>query len=331
MASVMKANRRQAFTLIELLVVIAIIAVLVGLLLPAVQKVREAASRMQCGNNMKQIGLAVQNYHSTFGTLPPVEGVADQHRDQLLRWCHIRRLPGTFGTVFFYILPYIEQNVLYNASVNKVGVGDSMFVPVANSTIKIYSCPSDLSPTTNMTSQFVGVNGPSTSYAANTMVFNPTSSQSITQAIPDGTSLTIMFTERFRNCGNNASVAGTTYYQPAWTYNTQSSLPAVSPLAIGGSPSFGPPFITASTSMAAIPNYSYPIPVLGVPPAGAIPFQTSATALTCLPYVVQSAHSGVIQCCMGDGSVKNVTQGVSLTSWYGACVPNDNKIPGGDW
>src|SRR5262249_24576202 len=129
-------RHHRGFTLIELLVVIAIIAVLIALLLPAVQSAREAARRAQCTNNLKQIGLAMHNYESTNGTLPPgVKGCC-------------------WGTWLVFILPYVEQGPLFNAW-NSTGNdrtaltdGDFRYWGATNTTVTYsrvaaYYCPSD--------------------------------------------------------------------------------------------------------------------------------------------------------------------------------------------
>jgi prepilin-type N-terminal cleavage/methylation domain-containing protein/prepilin-type processing-associated H-X9-DG protein len=121
-------KRRGAFTLIELLVVIAIIAILIGLLLPAVQKVREAASRSQCQNNLKQLGLALQNYHDTYQGFPFEFNKAG---------------PGGSSVSFYIlILPFIEQSNMYNSYVAGGYNGTTGLQPV-----KIYLCPSRRSTT----------------------------------------------------------------------------------------------------------------------------------------------------------------------------------------
>src|SRR5215469_6826254 len=125
-------SSRKAFTLIELLVVIAIIAVLIGLLLPAVQKVREAANRAKCENNLKQIGLACHNYHDTNEGFP---------MDQTI-W------PGATVAVssFALLLPYLEQQGLYLALYKQVTTGNPPAGTPGSATatpLSVLACPSD--------------------------------------------------------------------------------------------------------------------------------------------------------------------------------------------
>jgi len=145
--------RRSAFTLIELLVVIAIIGILIALLLPAVQKIREAAARMQCANNLKQIGLAAHNYESSFTTLPPGYNgpVPNIHYLQLPGWSSTSPIPNAHWTgSLVYLLPYVEQGNIYsqlqtmnNPSYTGPWYGVNPDWTLAHTQIKTFLCPSD--------------------------------------------------------------------------------------------------------------------------------------------------------------------------------------------
>jgi prepilin-type N-terminal cleavage/methylation domain-containing protein len=168
----MRRLPRYAFTLIELLVVIAIIAILIGLLLPAVQKVREAASRLKCQNNLKQIGLACHNYESSNSCFPPAS-------------TFIRTTPGflSYG-VHAYLLPFVEQDNLRNLINLDLPYNASTNIPAAKVKIPIYVCPSEVNDRERL-------DGPIThyplSYGANVgtwLVFDPISGESGTGAFP---------------------------------------------------------------------------------------------------------------------------------------------------
>jgi prepilin-type N-terminal cleavage/methylation domain-containing protein/prepilin-type processing-associated H-X9-DG protein len=217
-------RQRSAFTLIELLVVIAIIAILIGLLLPAVQKVREAAARSQCQNNLKQLGVAAQNYHSAFERFPPgvnlnqvVTGLYDTANGKNDLSSPPPVFPGQSFSLFEALLPFLEQEIIYSKlnlnganSQYTAGNCDSPFAPGAQ-IIKTLLCPSDTAP-----AQTNYLNGGQTlTFGANTYggcagvhsfyigdnrmdgIFWYNSSVKITDIV-DGSSSTIAFGERLR-------------------------------------------------------------------------------------------------------------------------------------
>jgi prepilin-type N-terminal cleavage/methylation domain-containing protein/prepilin-type processing-associated H-X9-DG protein len=197
----MRTDRRGGFTLIELLVVIAIIAILIGLLLPAVQKVREAAARMKCTNNLKQFGLAMHNYHHTREAFPPgyISGVASDGSDTG---------PGWSWAV--HLLPDMEQDNLYRQINLTMPVGIAAHAAPRITQLPLFRCPSDDAQPTFSTvsvivevssSNYVGV------FGSNEIEDNPGAGNGIFfrnsrirfADITDGTSNTFAIGERSSN------------------------------------------------------------------------------------------------------------------------------------
>lgn len=213
---------KRGFTLIELLVVIAIIAILIGLLLPAVQKVREAAARMSCQNNLKQLGLACHNFEGTNGRLPPGLNIpissasgAVFPTNALVTSGKIGQPPmgNKFGSWLAWILPYVEQDNIqrgYNFDVREYGNANGPN-SIAAQKVKIFMCPTDnLSPdvieyATGGTTYYFGINsyfanGGVKSWFISTATFDGVfqiNSRTTLLGIGDGTSSTLMIGERY--------------------------------------------------------------------------------------------------------------------------------------
>jgi prepilin-type N-terminal cleavage/methylation domain-containing protein len=339
--------RRHGFTLIELLVVIAIIAVLIGLLVPAVQKVREAAARTQSTNNLKQMGLALHNFNDTYKRLPPTVGwVPTASATSPPRG-------GAVGTVLFHILPFVEQKNLYNQARQtryyaymsgtpysysysyssglpppndwgytiNYSYSSPIFVYLPNgvtanwgsavpytATVPVYRAPND-------PSGYYSASGPMTNYFVNGEVFDKDGIS--IQKITDGSSNTILAAEGYMNCYGSGSAYRYAYWAGQsfsdYDYSYSYSFAYTGAWSSYGSYSYG---------------YSYTPRIKLV--AGKT-FQEQPPMYQCDSSIPQSLATGSIQVLLGDGSVRGVTIGVSANTWQAAMTPTAGDILGNDW
>lgn len=179
----MTTHRRRGLTAIQLLVILGLLLFLGALLIPAVSKVREAASRTHSINNLKQLGIAIHNYHDTHRRLPPTVGKANNQD----------------GSLFFHILPYIEQDNVYRQANGRSWA-------IATTVIPTYLDPQDQSSRDHRFENVVAT----ASYAGNWMVFKD-GAGNIPNTFPDGTSNTQMTTTRYQVCNGTPN---------AWAYPT---------------------------------------------------------------------------------------------------------------
>ena len=311
----MRRPRKSGFTLIELLVVIAIIAVLIALLLPAVQQAREAARRTSCKNNLKQLGLAMHNYHDTTNSLPIAASGGASNGD-------------TSGYVWLRaILPYIEQSAVstkWDENANYYTAGN------INDTLRktlftALQCPSD-------TASITWNNTPNYNYAVNlgnTSVTRVTPLNGVTflpapfyyssstavggskafkfRDINDGLSNTLLVGE-IRQGQNGADLRGLIWYAPHVGFTTNNPPNTSVPDYLN------PGFCVTANSAIGLPCQGYG--------------SGYSDPTTPLNFSARSKHTGGVQVLLGDGGVRFISDNVNITTWRNLSTMADGQVIG---
>lgn len=291
-------TRFRGFTLIELLVVIAIIAILIALLLPAVQQAREAARRSTCKNNLKQIGLALHNYHENFGSFPPgyVSSSAPKNNSSWCRSGGVQRAPWTV-----LILPQLDQSVMYDRFIfeqtfQETSNQPSPAVLAITEELPVYSCPSETKPNPLYPS-YLGVQGGGASVECQ----NTGCTASNIRAFWSNGVLYSSSTTQFRDIVDgvtNVFLVGETRYASApWSSSTKQDSCAFTRCLVGTFEQINL-HDTSTRGQAATRGMS-------------------------------SYHTGGCHATLGDGSVRFISENMNLAAYRSLGIRNDSLPLGG--
>jgi prepilin-type N-terminal cleavage/methylation domain-containing protein/prepilin-type processing-associated H-X9-DG protein len=364
--------RHRGFTLIELLVVIAIIAILIGLLLPAVQKVREAAARMSCTNNLKQMGLAAHNFESANGYLPPQHGTVNVNG----LWYSNDASPQAL------MLPYLEQSAKYNQfnfnykTWNDTNVvtgaftngpsGQGINLPARIQDIPTYLCPSDPSSTIRGANQhntndltypegrlnYLACLGTTSQFATTgpgAGIFCPGPVPSGQQllgtrivTITDGTSNTALFSEVMRTTDTWPHVSGLRTNTCIILDSSVTSGPDSDGRGIAACATGTPWTSTISYSGLEFDRdlwgttfYTHTLPpnwnknkLSGSQAATPGQYNCGDTAIVHFHVAASSYHTGGVNVCFADGSVRFVTESINFATWQALGSKAGGEVPG---
>jgi prepilin-type N-terminal cleavage/methylation domain-containing protein len=347
-----KSFRRPAFTLVELLVVIAIIAVLIGLLLPAVQKVRQASMRTESGNNLHQLAVAAHAYHDNFHIMPPYYLYAQAYYGTVSG--------ATTGSWPFALLPFVEQDNVYrstlgtltysykysynyngtpyNYSSNRTYSGSTAYQAQRAQPGKLKPFWSKLDPTVDQVQSpaSYSINSSVASYAysygGNQSYSNYAYGLSM-EKITDGTSSTFLFGENYARCATQyyydysqyGYASGSYYkynygYDRVWNYDPNNYTSTYTYTYVYNYSQSPPLYQYNYTSTGTIYPYFYTYIAMEVMPTNG-----------CSYYGIQASTSAGALMAMCDGSVKCINPSVSSNTWRALGTPSSGDVPGGDW